>query len=57
MLRVDNLKLIRTSIEGKKSAYELYDLSEEPVEMTNVFNDPKYADIMENLKEELDSEI
>jgi uncharacterized sulfatase len=33
--------------------WEFYDLEKDPHEMNNVYEDPKYADIIENLKEEL----
>jgi len=33
--------------------WEFYDLEKDPHEMNNVYDDPKYADIIDNLKEEL----
>ncbi len=34
-------------------AWEFYDLKSDPFEMDNRYNDPKYADIISKLKEEL----
>ena len=37
-------------------AWELYDLKKDPSEMNNVYNDPKYAKILTNLKAKLDEQ-
>lgn len=34
-------------------AWEFYDLKQDPKEMNNAYNDPKYKDIIEDLKEQL----
>ena len=33
--------------------WELYDLKNDPKEMNNIYEDPKYIDIVKQLKEEL----
>jgi len=42
-------------INGKKDIDELYDLEKDPGEMINQINNPEYAQILEQLKKELDA--
>ena len=35
-------------------AWELYDLKEDPNELNNVYDDPKYAGVVKDLKKELE---
>lgn len=53
MLRRDHMKLARHADEGKVF-YEMYDLSDKPVEMVNVYDDPRYAGVQDRLQQELD---
>ncbi|MCD6508288.1 sulfatase-like hydrolase/transferase [Candidatus Poribacteria bacterium] len=39
--------------EPKESEWELFDLERDPYEMKNVYNDPQYADVVRELKDEL----
>ncbi|MEM7697260.1 MAG: sulfatase [Verrucomicrobiota bacterium] len=44
-------------VYGKRPEFELYDLSKDPFEATNVADDPAYADIVAELKAELLAEL
>ncbi|MFC2142083.1 sulfatase [Acidobacteriota bacterium] len=50
-VRTDKYKLLR--FYHDIDAWELYDLEEDPQELNNVFADPAYAAVAEELKEEL----
>ena len=39
--------------EPRKPEWELFDLEKDPYEMNNVYHDPRYAETVESLKEEL----
>ncbi|HEX29932.1 TPA: DUF4976 domain-containing protein [Candidatus Poribacteria bacterium] len=39
--------------EPKEPEWELFDLEKDPYEMKNVYNDPQYADVVRELKDEL----
>lgn len=49
----DGLGLPGTSIFSFPPEWELYDLKRDPDELTNVYDDPEYADIREDLKREM----
>ena len=55
MLRSGPLKIIRKGIADKKAVYELYDFDKDPLETQNVFDNPKYAEVREKLRIELDA--
>ncbi len=38
------------------SGYELYDMKNDPLELRNLYNDPKYADVVVNMKKRLNVE-
>ena len=42
---------------GKRPEFELYDVSKDPCQMTNVFGSPEYADVKTQLLEQLNSEL
>ncbi|MBW3542233.1 MAG: sulfatase [Planctomycetes bacterium] len=50
-VRTDRHKLIHFYNLGE---WELYDLKQDPHEMRNVYDDPKYADVVRDLKAELE---
>ncbi|HAX95064.1 MAG TPA: acetylglucosamine-6-sulfatase [Prolixibacteraceae bacterium] len=67
-IRTDDYKLIlfyglpldvKTALPGETPAgWELYDLKKDPCEMHNVYNDPDYADVVRQLKQQvLDKKI
>ncbi len=43
----------KRSIDGLAPEWELFDLEKDPQEMNNVVNDPEYADVVKELKDEL----
>ena len=45
--------MISSHIIQTPAAWEFYDLSRDPDEMINRYNDPEYQDIIENLKKQL----
>lgn len=49
-VRTDRYKLI---FFNKLNQWELYDLQKDPIEMKNLYNDPAYKKIVEDLKKEL----
>ena len=50
-VRTDRYKLINYYNER---SWELFDLQEDPEELHNVYDDPNYADVVEDMTEELD---
>ncbi len=52
-ITTDNYKLIHFYYDVDK--WELYDLRKDPMEMKNVYNDPAYADVREELHQKLDN--
>lgn len=42
-----------STIEPTTPSFELYDMKNDPMETTNLADDPKYADVMDSLKKEL----
>jgi arylsulfatase A-like enzyme len=51
-VRTDRYKLIR--FDTDPVSWEMYDLENDPKEMTNLYNDPEYASVQEMLKEEME---
>ncbi|SHE81718.1 Arylsulfatase A [Mariniphaga anaerophila] len=50
-IRTERYKLIH--FYNDVDEWELYDMLEDPQEMTNIYNDPKYKDVVKELKKEL----
>lgn len=50
-VRTDRYKLISFYTDGN---WELFDLEKDPQELKNVYNSPKYKDVVEKMKTELD---
>ena len=42
-----------TGKEPTKAGWELYDLKNDPHELKNVYNDPRYSSVIQKLKQEL----
>jgi arylsulfatase A-like enzyme len=55
MCRREEMKLIRLAQGPKDALYELYDLRDEVVEVRNVFHDPDYRAVRDDLKARLDA--
>ncbi|MDR1962408.1 MAG: sulfatase-like hydrolase/transferase [Planctomycetaceae bacterium] len=55
-VRTLNAKLIRYSLKNgiQEDWSELFDLQNDPYELKNLYNDPAYADLRKNLKQEYD---
>ncbi|GJM63422.1 sulfatase [Persicobacter diffluens] len=49
-VRTERYKLVSFYTDGK---YELYDLDKDPMEMYSVYNDPKYKEVVAEMKTEL----
>lgn len=43
--------------EGMKPSEELFDIVDDPYELTNVLNDPEYADVLADLRTRFDAEV
>ncbi len=52
-VRTDRYKLIH--FYGDLNVWELYDLERDPHELTNVYSDPEYADVAEELFGQLEA--
>lgn len=63
-LRTDDYKIVfyyglpldatGASPEKTPAGWELYDMKNDPMEKKNIYNDPKYADVVEDMKKKLD---
>ena len=49
----DGLNQTGSIEDTKEPEWELFDLEKDPYELNSVYNDPEYADIVRNLKDEL----
>jgi len=49
----ESLGASNTKDETREPEWELFDLQEDPAELNNVYHDPKYADTVKELKNEL----
>ncbi len=54
-LRTQNYKLIKFS-DSLSTEYELYDLKNDPAEMSNKYNDPKYSKMQRSLTKQLEKQ-
>ena len=55
MLRRDQMKLIRLAQGSTDALYELYDLNDRVIEVRNVFDDPGYAVLRDEMVADLDA--
>ena len=54
---LDNLKKYYELCSGKRPADELYDLSKDPYQLTNVAGNPEYKEVLKKLKDQLMREL